>query len=76
MKTIHIMQKSNISYNTLKECFEFLIRQGLVEERSVKEGRIVYEITPRGVLVLKGLKEIEKLFLPSEPDLESTNQEI
>ena len=69
LKTTHIMQKININSKTLKEYVESLIKQGLVEERSVKEGRIVYAITPRGVLVLKGLKELEKVLLPSDTAL-------
>jgi len=69
LKTTHIMQKINVNSTALKECVEFLIKQDLVSERIVKEGRIVYEITPRGVLVLKGLKELEKVLLPSGTEL-------
>ena len=68
LKTTHIMQKINVNSATLKKYVAFLVKQGLVEERSIKEGRIVYEITPRGVLVLKGLKEIEKVLLPSDTE--------
>ncbi len=67
--TTHIMQKVNINSKALKGYVEFLIKQGLVEERHVKEGRIVFEITPRGVLVLKGLKELERVLLPSDTEL-------
>jgi len=63
------MQKINVNSKTLKEYVEFLIKQGLVEERIVKEVRIVYDITPRGILVLKGLKEIEKILIPSDVEL-------
>jgi len=63
------MQKININSKTFKEYVEFLVKQGLVKERSVKEGRIVFEITPRGVLVLKGLKELEKVLLASNTEL-------
>jgi len=69
LKKTHIMQKVNVNSKTFKEYVEFLIKQGLVEERPVKEERIVYEITPRGVLVLKGLKEMEKLILPPDSEL-------
>jgi predicted transcriptional regulator len=69
LKTTHIMQKINVNSKTFKEYVEFLIKQGLVEERFVKEGRIVYEITPRGVLILKSLKELEKVVLPSDKAL-------
>jgi predicted transcriptional regulator len=63
------MQKININSKTFKEYVEFLVKQGLVKERSAKEGRIVFEITPRGVLVLKGLKELEKVLLASNTEL-------
>ena len=66
LKTTLIMQKINVNSKKFKEYVEFLVKQGLVEERSVKEGKIVYVITPRGVLVLKGLKELEKVLLPSD----------
>jgi predicted transcriptional regulator len=69
LKTTHIMQKININSKIFKEYVEFLVKQGLVKERSVKEGRVVYEITPRGVLVLKGLKELERVFLPLDAEL-------
>jgi predicted transcriptional regulator len=69
LKTTYIVQKINVNSKTFKEYVEFLIKQGLVEERSVKEDRIIFEITPRGVLVLKGLKELEKVLLPSETEL-------
>lgn len=63
------MHKINVNSKKFKEYLAFLIKQGLVEERSVKEGKIVYEITPWGVLVLKGLKELEKVFIPSDTEL-------
>ena len=66
LKTTHLIQKVNVNSKTLKEYVEFLVKQGLVEERSVKEGKIVWEITTRGILVLKGLKELEKVLLPSD----------
>jgi predicted transcriptional regulator len=69
LKTIHIMQKTNVNSKTFREYAEFLVKQGLVEERSSNGGRITYEITPRGVLVLKGLKELEKVLLPSDTAL-------
>jgi predicted transcriptional regulator len=62
-KTTHIMQNVNVNSKIFKEYAEFLVKQGLVEERFVKERRIVCEITPRGVLILKGLKEMEELLL-------------
>jgi len=69
LKKTHLMQEINVNSKTFKEYVEFLVKQGLVEERSVKEGRIVFEITLRGVLVLKGLKELEKVLLPSDTEL-------
>jgi len=61
-KTTHIMHSVNVNYKVLKEYVEFLIKQGLVEERIIEKGRIVYAITSRGVAVLKGLKELKQIF--------------
>jgi predicted transcriptional regulator len=46
LKTAHIMHKTKVNSKKFKEYLAFLIKQGLVEERSVKEGKIVYVITP------------------------------
>jgi predicted transcriptional regulator len=42
----------------LKEYLGFLIKQGLVEERTVKKIHMVFAVTQRGITVLKHFKEL------------------
>ncbi len=59
LKLTHVMYKANVNCKVLKENLEFLLKQGLVEERIMKKGRIVFAITQRGVTVLKYFHELE-----------------
>jgi predicted transcriptional regulator len=58
LKLTHIMSKANINFNMLGEHLNFLIKQGLVEERTVKKERIVFAVTQRGIKVLRSFKEL------------------
>ncbi len=60
LKMTHIMYKANVNCKVLKEYLEFLLKQGLVEERIVGRSRTVYANTPRGVTVLKYFRELNK----------------
>jgi predicted transcriptional regulator len=55
------MYKANVNCKVLKEYLDFLVGQGLVEERIVGKRRVVYTITQRGVTVLKYFRELEKV---------------
>jgi predicted transcriptional regulator len=60
LKLTHIMHKANVNSSMLEEYLEFLIKQGLVEEKNTKIDRKFYAITSSGITVLKqfrGLKE-------------------
>jgi predicted transcriptional regulator len=35
LKLTHVMYKANVNSGVLKECLDFLLKQGLVEERTV-----------------------------------------
>jgi len=59
LKLTHIMYKANVNCSVLKEYLEFLIKQNLVEERTVGKKRIVYAITDRGITVLKYFRELQ-----------------
>ncbi|MGD0405493.1 MAG: winged helix-turn-helix domain-containing protein [Candidatus Bathyarchaeia archaeon] len=61
LKLTHIMYKANVNCKVLKEYLDFLVGQGLVEERIVGKRRVVYTITQRGVTVLKYFRELEKV---------------
>ena len=57
LKLTHITYKSNVNGNMLKEYLVFLIKQGLVEEGTVKKSHAVFSITPRGITVLNFFQE-------------------
>ena len=60
LKLTHVMYNANVNCGTLKEYLDFLLKQGLVEEKIVGKRRVVYAITPRGVTVLKYFRELEQ----------------
>ena len=60
LKLTHIMYKANVNCKVLKEYLDFLLKQGLIEERILGRSRIVYANTPRGVTVLKYFRELNK----------------
>jgi predicted transcriptional regulator len=61
LKLTHVMYKANVNCSVLKEYLDFLLKQGLVEEKIVGKRRVVYAITPRGVTVLKYFRELEQV---------------
>ena len=60
LKLTHVMYKSNVNSSVLSEYLEFLLKQGLVEERNVKN-RTVYAVTQRGLTVLKLFRELKQV---------------
>ena len=71
LKLTHVMYKANVNCGVLKEYLDFLIKQGLVEERTVRKERVVYAVTQRGITVLKYFRELKQI-LPLVED--SRNQ--
>ena len=61
LKLTHVMYKANVNCSVLKDYLEFLIKQGLVEERTVGKRRVVYVVTQRGITVLKYFKELKQV---------------
>jgi predicted transcriptional regulator len=61
LKLTHVMYKANVNCSVLKEYLEFLIKQGLVEERIIGKVRVVFAVTQRGVTVLKYFKELKEV---------------
>ena len=45
LELTEVMCKSNVNLNVLKEYLDFLVKQGLVEERTITEKRTVYSVT-------------------------------
>ena len=67
LKLTHIMYKANVNCSVLKEYLDFLIRQELVEEKTVGKKRIVYVISEKGLKVLRYFREL-KVMLPVVED--------
>lgn len=61
LKLTHVMYKANVNCSILKEYFDFLMKQGLVEERAIGKRRVVYAVTQRGITVLKQFKELKEV---------------
>jgi len=61
LKLTHVMYKANVNCSVLKEYLEFLMKQGLVEERIVGKARTVFAVTPRGITVLKYFRELKQV---------------
>jgi predicted transcriptional regulator len=55
------MYKANVNCSVLKEYLDFLIKQNLVEERTIGKRRIVYAVTQRGITVLKYFRELKQV---------------
>ena len=60
LKLTHIMYKANVNCSVLKEYLDFLLKQGLIEERMMHKGRVVFAATQRGITVLKYFRELQQ----------------
>ena len=62
LKLTHIMYKANVNCSVLKQYLDFLIRQNLIEEQTLRrrrnKERVVYAVTERGRTVLKYFREL------------------
>ena len=72
LKLTHVMYKANVNCSVLKEYLDFLMKQGLVEERTIGKRRVVYAITPRGITVLKYFRELKQVL----PIVEQTRNQV
>src|SRR5665647_667714 len=61
LKMTHIMYKANVNCRILKEYLDFLIKQKLIEERVVGNGKVVYTNTTHGKEVLKFFRQLDKM---------------
>ena len=61
LKLTHVMYKANVNCSVLKEYLDFLLKQGLIEERTVGKQRVVYAVSQRGITVLKYFKELKEV---------------
>jgi predicted transcriptional regulator len=53
LKLTQVMYKSNLNDSMFNEYLGFLIKQGFVEELTVKKKSVTYAVTQRGITVLK-----------------------
>lgn len=60
LKLTHIMYKANVNCNVLKEYLDFLLKQGLIEERMAGKRKTVFATTQRGITVLKYFRELKQ----------------
>ena len=60
LKITHIMYKANVNCSILNGYMDFLIKQGLVEEKNITKKKIVYAITQRGVAVVNAFRELKQ----------------
>jgi predicted transcriptional regulator len=72
LKVTHIMYKANVNCSVLKEDLDFLLKQSLVEERTVGKQTVVFAITQRGITVLKYFKELKQVL----PIVEEARNEV
>ncbi len=68
LKLTHIMYKSNVNCNVLSDHLDFLMKNGLVEERAVEKQRVVYALTQRGIGLLKAFREIKQVLPIAEEE--------
>jgi predicted transcriptional regulator len=54
------MYKANLNCKVLKEYLDFLLKQGLVEERNIGKGSVVFVVTQKGITILKYFHELEQ----------------
>ena len=62
LKLTHVMYKANVNSNVLKEDLGFLIKQNLVEERTIAKQHIVFTVTQRGINVLNQFQQLTQMF--------------
>jgi predicted transcriptional regulator len=70
LKLTHIMYETNVNCCILKQYLDFLVKQNLVEERTVGRQRTVYSITQRGVTVLGYYRELKQVLPIMDEDYE------
>lgn len=61
MKMTHLTYKANVNASLLREYLDFMVKQNLIEEKKVTKKRVVYEITQRGIAVLKYFRELKSI---------------
>jgi len=63
LKLTHVMYKANVNCCVLKKYLEFLTQNDLVKEKTLRKQKIIYEISEKGLAVLKNFRELQ-IMLP------------
>ena len=66
LKLTHIMNRTNINCDLLKQHLTFLTRYRLVNEQRLHNTRVTYAITERGLTVLGYVKKLNAIFFLTE----------
>ena len=61
LKLMQVMHNANVNCSMLRECLDFLTKQGLVEVKIIGKERKFYAITQLGVTVLKQFRELKEV---------------
>ena len=61
LKLTVIMENADVDCSKLRDCLDFLTKQGLVEVKFVRKGKKIYAVTQLGVTVLKQFVEIKEV---------------
>ena len=61
LKLTDVMQNAHAKCNTLRECIDFLTKQGLVEVKIVGKEKKVYATTQLGLTVLKQFRDLKEI---------------
>ena len=73
MKMTHIMYKTNLNSGVLRENIDFLIKQKVIEEKTIKR-RTIFAITQHGINILKYFNELTKALPFIEETRSQTNR--
>jgi len=68
LKITRITYKAKMNCGQLKAILDDLIQKKLVEERSLKEKRVVYAATPKARTVLSYFEELKEMLPIAEKD--------
>jgi predicted transcriptional regulator len=61
LKLTHIMYKANVNCSVLREQLDFLIQQNIVNEKTQKREKVVFELTEKGFSILRTFRELQTL---------------
>ena len=66
-KLTEIMYETNTNCSVLKEHLKFLIRKECILEQTLKNKSIVYDISEKGLMVLKHFNDLETILSTNKP---------